>query len=163
MEQYIIYIIIAISVVANIYKNYKKQQEKDSKRVVEKPVANTQPPLQKETLFVPKPQKPKQTTTEATKKEVYNSRRSTIEASIDQGTSKQQYISKEYESLESIIDEIEGNHSVFETVDDSENESIEKNDITNNKQEEKKAHPLFETKDDLTKSILYGAILERRY
>ena len=165
MEEYIIYLVIAGSIVANIYSNYKKQQKKDSKRVIGKPAQNVPSTSAKPATQA----QPKRKTAAATVKPKQPQKiKSEIESSIEKYLSENPGTSMEYTSLESTI----GNYSSIGDVAissinaegfDDETEPIEKDGIKDEQAVVRKAHSLFETKDDLKKAILYTAILERKY
>jgi hypothetical protein len=157
MEEYIIYVVIAISVVANIYKNFKKQQEANEKRTVGAPASKPQPvqakPAPAPTLFQsPKPDRSK----------------SLIESDIEQFKKGGRLApSVEYTSLESSI----GNYSslsessLFVPMEEGFEDisSIEEDDIKDEKPVAAGPHPLFATKDDFKKAIIYNAVFERKY
>jgi hypothetical protein len=167
MEEYIIYIVIAISVVANIYKNFKKQQEADAKRATGMPVprprpaqASPVPPLNQQPKPNPAP-KPAQTTRSGRSK-------SLIESDIEQLKKDGRLApSVEYTSLESTI----GNYSslsdtsLFVPMDEGFESvsSITDDDIKDGQPLDAKPHPLFADKDDFRKAIIYSTILERKY
>ncbi|GAB6011061.1 hypothetical protein [Viscerimonas tarda] len=166
MEQYIIYVIIAVSIVVNIYRNFQKQQEADSKRNVSKPVVRTQtasttsanPPI----FSKPKPQ----VASPAAKETRRDNSKSIIESDLEALRKNGGLAtSTEYTSLESTLSDFSTiGGRTFSNMEGFEMDDTEENsEIKNDKKFVRKAHPLFENKDDFKKAILYSTILERKY
>lgn len=153
MENLIIFGIIAASVIVNIVKNYKKEAEKNEKRVINKPSPTIQPTTNSKTdvdrSTIPD-SKPLLSKKKQPKKESFNSsepqRNSypTLQTTNTHTDTTSYHTENDIEGLE------EHDYSLT-------NEEIEENNRIGS------SSNIFETEDDFRKAILYSAILERKY
>ncbi|MDR1809808.1 MAG: hypothetical protein LBR34_05315 [Prevotella sp.] len=167
MDENIVWIVIAaVTLVANIYKNYKKQQENDAKRVIGQPAPKAQPvPVQPVPAASRQP-KP-QPAAAASKPAVPSMGKSLIESDIEKFKREGKlFPSLEYTSLESTIaDHSAMNDNSFTPIEEGFEAlaSIEDGDINSEKPFDRKPHPLFTGRDDFKKAIIYQTVLERKY
>lgn len=135
MENIIIFGIIIVSVIVNIVKNYKKESEKNSKRVIigKKPQQLNAPASNNSEVY-PRPSNP----TEAYESLEYNS-----QTNQNQPNTEDLYISDYIAQYDAEMEELTENRS-----DEASCSSI---------------NIAFETTDELKKAVLYSTILERKF
>lgn len=163
MEELIIYAIIIISIIVNVYRNFKKQQDENAKRVIGKPTA--QQSQEKPVSTVRPVQKVEKKQVFTPSKSSLDTERPTLESDFEKYyKEKPEYTFGNYQSLETSPS---GSSITFIETEGFENvvESIEEED---KKEQAGKRHPsmaysLLEEKDALKKAVLYNAILERKY
>lgn len=146
MEDILIFAIIAISIVANVVSNFRKEAKKNANRTFGQPVKTTS------------------TTTQQTKqpqnvKKTYKKPTESLESifSLEEIAPKEEDYTKK-QAIKLPVNEIEDISEADYTISSIENEIGEENQNTSNTINE-----IFKTKDDFKKAILYSTILERKF
>jgi len=171
MEDLIFYAVVIISVIVSVVNKFLEQKKEDSKRVIGKPENQPKPEVQESeppTPFSKPANKTKKTVIPTTDTDIDysapNKNKSAIEMALENANKSGTMYS--YTSLESSIGNSgisEEERKAFQITDDDNVIEMEQDDKKKSGQIEKKRHPLFDSKDDLKKAILYTAILEKKY
>lgn len=146
MEDILIFAIIAISIVANVISNFRKEAKKNANRTIGQPVKTTSTSTQ---------QKGQSQSVKKTYKKPEESLESIF--SLEEIAPKEEDYTKK-KAVKLPVNEIDDISEADYTISSIENEIAEEDKNTSSSINE-----IFKTKDDFKKAILYSTILERKF